>query len=253
MKLSSISDVHLSPSYPERFKLFSQFISSKEVQESDIVVLLGDIFDIMVGNKKQYINAYQEYFNQLGGLLENDKKIIIVEGNHDFHTGEVYHYYFKKNHPDKIHNYQHIKSHKVISVNNKKVYLGHGDVLDYKNEAYKRWKSIYSSKLFKVITNILIPYKLVDHLGHRASKNSKKRSRDTFNYEASKDLYREGFVNMLQEYDFDIALTGHTHIKEDYIKDGKKLLNNGFFPQTKSFIYLDENNESLITLEESLK
>ena len=58
---------------------------------------------------------------------------------------------------------------------------------------------------------------------------------------------------MLQEYDFDIALTGHTHIKEDYIKDGKKLLNNGFFPQTKSFIYLDENNESLITLEESLK
>lgn len=251
MKISSISDVHLSLRYPERFDLFFRFLRSKEVNTSDTIILLGDIFDIMIGNKLQYTKKYHDYFNELSKLLNSGKKLIVVEGNHDFHTEEIYKSFFEKNAASSIQNYEHIKYDKILKSDGFQLYIGHGDILDYRNTAYKRWKKIYSSQFFKIFTSYIIPFRLVEYLGDRASRNSKKRSRDSFNYEAAKEEYRNGFKAMIEKSNYDIVLTGHTHILEDYTLDGVKLLNNGFFPQTKSFIYIEHGNASVVSLEEN--
>ena len=251
MKLSSISDVHITPNNPERFNLFKKFCESKEVQESNIVVLLGDIFDIMIGNKKGYIRKYNEFFQLIGQLLKQDKKLYIVEGNHDFHTKELFYDYISKNFPEYINLLIHVKNETSILLNGKKIYVGHGDILDHKNDAFKRWKVIYSSKSFKFFVEKILPFSLVEYLGHRASRNSKKRSKSSFNYKEAQDKYRDGFHELVSKEEYDIVLTGHTHIKEDYTFKNTKLLNNGFFPSTKEFIYIDEQTSSLVKLEES--
>ena len=251
MKISSISDIHLSPHHPERFQLFYSFCKSKEVIDSDLVILLGDIFDAMTGNKAQYSKKYQQFFEALGELLEKDKKIMIVEGNHDFHTDKIYGNYFKKFHPQKTHNYTHINQDTIIKSFGKNIYVGHGDILDYKNEAYKKWKKIYTSGWFRYLISYVFPFWLIEFLGNRASKNSKKRSRDSFNIDESRKLYRDGFKDLIKNQTIDIALTGHTHIEENIIINEKRLLNNGFFPATKSFIYISENDQKLVTLTES--
>jgi UDP-2,3-diacylglucosamine pyrophosphatase LpxH len=95
MRLSSISDVHISPNFPERMEMFHRFCKSKIVKDSHIIVLLGDIFDHMAGQKLQYLSQYKEYFELLTTILNDGKKLIIVEGNHDFHTDQIYMNAFK--------------------------------------------------------------------------------------------------------------------------------------------------------------
>lgn len=253
MKISSISDVHLSKFYPERFRLFSQFCHSKEVQSSDVIILLGDIFDVMTGNKNQYILKYREFFDELGLLLQKGKKLIVVEGNHDFHTDKIYYNFFKKYYAQYIDNYSHVEADIIYEANNKKIYIGHGDVLDYKNDAYKKWKRIYTSKWFRFLVSYILPFWFIEMLGDRASKNSKKRSRDSFNVDSSRALYREGFQELIRNKSIDIALTGHTHIDENLLIDGKKLMNNGFFPATMSFVHITDNESTLVKLEGSSK
>lgn len=251
MKISSISDVHLSSVHPERFQLFYNFCHSKEVSNSDIVILLGDIFDVMTGNKKQYYKKYSEYFKALSMLLDQGKKLLVVEGNHDFHTEKIYSTYFLKNNPSNYHLYEHIKLDKILEADGKKIYIGHGDILDYKNEAYKKWKKIYSSKFFKFLVCYFLPFWFIEFLGKRASMNSKKRSRNYFDPERYRTLYRDGFIELIKSYNVDIAITGHTHIEEHEVIEQKTLLNNGFFPTSKKFIHIDNGKTNLITLEES--
>lgn len=244
MKLCSISDVHISPNYPERLELFKSFCHSKKVSESDVIVLLGDIFDHMAGQKKKYLKKYDDFFKILTELIRSGKRLIVVEGNHDFHTNEIFSHYFKENLSfEEYQRYQHLKDDDIITFSNTKVYIGHGDVLDYDNRAYKRWKSIYSSRLFEIIIKYLFPYFLIENLGRRASNNSKKRGSKTFNYKESEEKYREGFKLLSDKLEYDIAITGHTHIKDTFIYNNKLLLNNGFFPATKSFIYIELNHK----------
>ena len=65
MKIVSISDVHIKTTDDERAQILTSFLSSQDAKEADEIILLGDIFDLMVGNKFQYVDKYSEIFNRL--------------------------------------------------------------------------------------------------------------------------------------------------------------------------------------------
>ena len=48
--ICSISDVHVRSSTDERYISLLRFLDSPEVDSSHFIVLLGDIFDLMIGN-----------------------------------------------------------------------------------------------------------------------------------------------------------------------------------------------------------
>ena len=75
MKISSISDIHIYDDMDERAELLTKFLNSSEVTESDVVVLLGDIFDMMVGNKSQYLDKYKEILSEIKKICKNKKLI----------------------------------------------------------------------------------------------------------------------------------------------------------------------------------
>ena len=100
MSVVSFSDLYYSHKYPESKRVWNMFVSNQAVMSAETVVLLGDIFDLMIGGKTQYINYYNEFFNDLKRMIERGQKIIYVEGNHDFHLEKVFKVFLNKNNLD---------------------------------------------------------------------------------------------------------------------------------------------------------
>ena len=61
------------------------FLRHPEVRESDCIILLGDMFDFMMGEHQEYLNIFEKFFRELKKLLAEGKEIHFFEGNHDFH------------------------------------------------------------------------------------------------------------------------------------------------------------------------
>src|SRR5690606_25850253 len=126
-------------------------------------IFLGDIFDLMVGPKYQYLEEFKFFFDKITELAKLNKKIIYIEGNHDFHIKPVFE---KLNSP----NISVVKGAYQIEDSGKKILFEHGDELDFNNSSYKQWKKIYSSKIMELSLKYIFPYRMIRAIGNSASK-----------------------------------------------------------------------------------
>ena len=94
MKFAAISDIHVKTAGDKADVLLLAFLQNPEVQSSDVILLLGDIFDLMIGPHTQYFVRFQSYFDEIKSLLKKGKRICYIEGNHDFHIRELYKKFF---------------------------------------------------------------------------------------------------------------------------------------------------------------
>ncbi len=76
-----VADSHYSTKNPQFLKLL-QDISDKKIKTSQLI-LLGDIFDLLIGGIKETMEENQEAL-QLLNKLSDDLEIYYLEGNHDF-------------------------------------------------------------------------------------------------------------------------------------------------------------------------
>lgn len=246
MKFCSISDLHIKKDGDGPSSLLEKFVTSRQVQESDKIFFLGDIFDLMIGNKRQYIHIYHTFFQAILTLLDKNKEVYYIEGNHDFHLEEVMKSFFR-NKSSYSDNFHYIKETITKIENNKKFLFCHGHDLD-DNKAYHRWKNIYSSSSLKFFVNHILPFWVIKKIGDRASDNSKKRGRESFIYEKAKQKYREGAQRIISEKHIDYLIAGHTHIEENLTINDSVYINNGYPLEHKKFIYFDGEKMALIPL-----
>lgn len=231
MKIACISDVHAKLE-EDSYVLLNKFFNQKDTISSDKIFLLGDIFDLMVGEFSQYTSRYEEYFKNIKECLDRGQEVYVFEGNHDFHLEQVYYDYDKR--------IKYIKSNLRLSLNGKSYLFNHGDIVDVDNKAYERWKKIYSSKPFGFFLKYIIPYRLVLSLGDKASNNSRNRGKKTFNKEQFREKYRNGAMKIMKELDVDVLVCGHTHIQENYKKDAKNYINIGYPNESKEFLLISD-------------
>lgn len=248
MSIVTISDLHLKNNDQEAINLWKKFVFSKETAASQTIILLGDIFDLMIGGKSQYLDYYAFFFDSLKNLINSGKRIIYLEGNHDFHLERVFEEFIEKNNLDRK-KFIYRKDEFEMKVFEKNYLFCHGDIIDHKNESFKKWKKIYRSKILEFIVNRVLPFHVIKRVGARASKNSKRRNRVKFNYEESKEKYREGANFVLSDRYIDIVISGHTHIKDYYeTKNQKIYVNNGFPKRNKCFISIEKDGPRFVSL-----
>lgn len=232
-------------------KLFEAFCKSAYTQEASHVILLGDMFDILVGEHKEHFEKYRPFFTQIIQLLENRKKVIYLEGNHDFHIQKSFEDYIKEN-TQYSKNFTYMKSGENISLGEKTYRFCHGYEVDYNNESFKKWYKTYNSSSFKILVNKIIPYKWIDYIGEKASANSKKRGGKAFNFDFAKKKYIAGAKSFIDEIKVDGIICGHTHIQENYVYPDKTIyLNCGYPKKDKNFLYYSEGDFRFISLEVS--
>ena len=185
MKASFLSDLHIKKPGDEADMLFSLFVTSPEVEDSSHIFLLGDMFDALVGEHRQYFEKYDLFFSSIVEWLEQGKVVKYIEGNHDFHFEKSLKKYLKSK-TNKHTNFSYEIKGSSFNFEGTSFYYCHGYEVDYNNKYFKRWYSIYSSKIFKFVISYLVPFFIIELMTKKASEDSKKRGRKAFNYKEAK-------------------------------------------------------------------
>lgn len=236
MKIVAISDVHVKKPHDEADKLLLSFLNHSEVQSSDYIVFLGDIFDLMCGPHEEYAESYSHLFNLIEELHSKNKKIFFFEGNHDLHLERL----FEKVWAKKV---MTISQKPIIEeIDGKKYYFSHGDEHEVDNLSYHRYMKIVRSNPLKFVANHLMPYKVLKFIGERASKMSRKRGSRSFDADLVRETFRQG-VKQTTEGKFDFVLGGHSHVQDQYKIPGSEgtYLNNGYALHTRTFILIENH------------
>lgn len=236
MKIAFISDLHIKSVGDTAHKTLNKFFENPLVKECTDIYLLGDIFDLLVGDHHEHILEYKEVFISICEQLDSGKNVFYIQGNHDFRFEKQLLSFIKKNSQyDKNFNFL-VEGH-IREIDGKRVYICHGDEVDFYNNAFKRWKRVYTSEGFNFFVSRVLSYKALKHIGDWASGNSKSRGSKTFDKELAKQKYIEGAKALISKMQVAGVVSGHTHIEEHKIyKDGTFYINNGFPARDKKFI-----------------
>ncbi len=242
MKISAISDVHVKVPFDDADKALCRFLTHPLVVNSEYVILLGDIFDLMCGPHQEYIQKFSHIFDLIDGLRKKGIKVMYFEGNHDVHLERL----FKRRWP----NDEVILSQGPIieEIEGKSYYFSHGDEHEVDNLSYQKYKSLLLSPTLKFIANDVMPYLLLNYLGERASKISRKRGSKEYVEDIVKTRFREGVKKTTQgKYNF--ILGGHSHVQDCYeISESSIYLNNGYALKTKTFLLIENHLPSFALL-----
>ncbi|HXH31723.1 MAG TPA: UDP-2,3-diacylglucosamine diphosphatase [Bacteriovoracaceae bacterium] len=243
MKVSAISDIHIKDPGDDADRLLQAFLDHPQVRSSDYVMLLGDIFDLMCGPHDAYLKSFSHLFAKLKALQDQGTKVYFFEGNHDVHLEAL----FKKFWPAGD---LKPRQHPLIEeIEGKVYYFSHGDEHEVDNLSYQRYKSFILSPPLKFVADHLMPYAVLNFIGKRASKVSRKKGSRSFDAEAVRAKFREGVLKTTQgKYDF--VLGGHSHVQDQHkLPEGPGVyVNNGYALRTKTFILIDSHQVHFVPL-----
>lgn len=253
MKFSAISDVHVKASGDNAEILLLKFLRHPDVQSSDIIFLLGDIFDLMIGPHSQYFARFQNYFNELKKLLENGKQICYVEGNHDFHIRQLYKKFFQV-HKDLNPDLFKMAPSFTYENGGKKVFLAHGDTIELNNPGYRVFKAIVTSPPLRFYANNLMPHFLIKSVGEYSAEKSRKRNNKRYTTESDLTPVKENFRLSVETYHrkhpHDIFVLGHSHVKDYYESaNGFLYVNNGYAQHSGTFICIEDSAVRFVPLD----
>lgn len=248
MKFSAISDIHVKNSGDQAEVLLLAFLRNPDVQSSDVIFLLGDIFDLMIGPHSQYFVRYQTYFSEIRNLLSKGKKICYVEGNHDFHIRNLYSKFFQV-HKDLDTTLFSMSSSFEFFDSNKKMYFCHGDDMELGNQSYKVFKSIVTSFPLKYYANNLMPHFLIKSIGEYSAEKSRMRNNKRYSKESDltpvRDNFRLSAEVFFSKHPTEIIVCGHSHVKDHYVSpNGFEYVNNGYAQHSKTYISIEDGSIS---------
>lgn len=241
MKFVTISDVHIKDPGDENENLFLRFLHSREVKECDVIFLLGDIFDLVVGGHKQYRKKFSKVFDMLISLASSGKKIYQFEGNHDFHFKPLIDYL---NNTEIIEgSWEYYKAPLLQTVDNQKILFAHGDELERDNHSYQLYRWFIRSRLINNLANLYYRFEIVEGIGRYLSKKSRKRNIKNYGQSIDQENIKKRFRNHAlwarDFYNCDTYICGHSHCMDEWSSGKFTYLNNGYFPKTKCFFSYD--------------
>ena len=181
-----IADAHYPNHKKKDFLTLLNGIKNKTIECSQLI-LMGDIFDLLVGNSSYLKNRFKTEIKLLEDIAKN-KEVIYLEGNHDFNLSVI----FKKVKIIKI-NQQPL----IATYDNKKYALSHGDKYNM-SLSYQLYTKIVRNPF---ILQILPDYIAIKKLQQMSSKDICKDIKN-FNKVAQR---------IAKNYHVDYIVEGHYH------------------------------------------
>ncbi|MBI5360925.1 MAG: UDP-2,3-diacylglucosamine diphosphatase [Planctomycetes bacterium] len=190
-----ISDIHLSPEFPERTRKFISFLNSLKGNTAALYIL-GDLFDFWIGEDHLKLQEHKDAISALNNLSKSGVLIFFIKGNRDFYTDKKLEWQSGM----KILGENH-----SLSLDGTKIFLTHGDTIAIADKLYPTFRRLSRSKICAGIFGLL-PAKTKYRLAAKARKTSmdinagKKHSGIVKNKAAA--VFRKGF---------DVIICGHIH------------------------------------------
>lgn len=204
-----ISDIHLKTAEERNGKIllrFLRYLSERNPREIHLF-MLGDIFDLWVGGHSYFGNKFKDIIQALKDLKSAGARITFIEGNHDVHIEKYF---------EKIGVEVHVEA-QYYELDGFVVRCEHGDLINLNDEKYLKYRSIIRNPWVKPLGNI-IPGRVWDYVGNRASKKSRAKSGHyrVSNEDKLIEMIRNHIPFAYIEKPFDIIVSGHMHIFDDY-------------------------------------
>jgi UDP-2,3-diacylglucosamine hydrolase len=200
-KVYFISDAHLGLGTKEQErkkedKLLSFF--EKIASDANSIYILGDLFDAWFEYKTVIPKGFHRILSKLDELVQNNIQIHYLAGNHDYWMND----YFTeeigiKTYPDAF----------EIDIDEKKIYLHHGDGLANNDNGYLILKKIFRNPVNIKLYKLLHP-DLAIKIARNFSKTSRKHSGNK--HFGEEDGMKKAAAKKIEE-GYDIVIMGHRH------------------------------------------
>lgn len=192
-----MSDMHLDPNRPDITQLFIDYLSTHG-PEADAVYLLGDIFEVWLGDNVS-LDDHQEVISCLKALSKTTP-VYSMRGNRDFLLGKAF---------EAASGTQLLNDPQVVNLYDTPTLITHGDLLCTDDVNYQRYRKIATNKLVQWLALNLIP-------------NSKKRKIAADMRAASKraqsektgdimDVNNDEVMRWFTQHNVARIIHGHTH------------------------------------------
>ncbi|MBK9294590.1 MAG: UDP-2,3-diacylglucosamine diphosphatase [Oligoflexia bacterium] len=206
-----ISDVHLKKMASPQGEAILALLKRAQ-SECSLFIILGDLFDMWLGDGEYFKNKYSELIAEFKKLKSFGCRVIYFEGNHDLHL--------KKFWQDELGFEVYDKPYK-FEFGGLKIWAEHGDEINRKDRDYLFLRWFLRTPLLRfLIYNV--PSKIVGLIGERSSNMSRQYTSTLDN--KSLEIFRDYALRLAELEDFDLIIAGHSHLQDDYefIVSGKK-------------------------------
>jgi len=183
-----LSDLHI-----EEDGEIDKFLRFIKRNDADAIFLIGDIFEFLAYDNSECIKKYEEVIKELRDVSLKGRKVVFVEGNHDFAL-----------------NGRFVSESKIeisrreykFDLDGKRVVLVHGDVF-FMNRVFR--KILRSSLIEKMVKSM--PEAVVMKIGFWFSSLGKNRRKIV-----KKEMVERQRRYLMRRYgDVDILVCGHLH------------------------------------------
>ncbi len=206
-----VSDLHLTGPEDPKTQLFAHFL--KSLLESDAtrpsaLFLVGDIFDLWVGDHEFFTSRFKTIVTAVSSLIRAGVEVHYFEGNHDLHLTK----FWATEIGAKVH-----KESGEFRIGSLNVRVEHGDLINPEDHGYLFLRRLLRSAPVRFLS-MNLPEVAVGFIGERASRASRNYTSTAKSKpsESIRALIRSHAKKQNAVSPFDIIVTGHVHVADDY-------------------------------------
>jgi len=229
-----LADVHLkvNDAGAETREAFVRFLRKIDPNETERVIILGDLFDFWFEYRHVIFSGYFEVLCALHDLQRANVKLDLICGNHDFWAGR-----FLKNHlnidihPDQLR----------ITLGNQKLLFIHGDGINPKDWVYRFYKKFARNPLVVAAFRLIHPdwaIKIAQAISHRSRA---LRAADDPAQSDEAQAIRAFAERELAKQKLDAIICGHSHHPEQCDFDSGTYYNTGDWLEARTYLIWDND------------
>lgn len=247
MSVHLLSDLHIRSENDPIYHATLEILRTR-VHSGDIVVLAGDIFDLLIGGKIAMAEPYTDFFATLKEFGRKNVRVEYIEGNHDFLLSRLFR--------DSPH--VRISLNAVeFDRNGKKFHIVHGDTIDRCDFGYLALRTFFRSPIMKTIVRVT-PGQWLKRFGEWSSRLSQTKNprllEDAAPHrrETLRRTYRNYAAQKITE-GFDFVVAGHCHDRDEmkFHVNGREghYMNIGYPRVHRSYVFWNETSPTLERVE----
>lgn len=191
------SDLHITSDQDLRGQRFLQLLKIIEKSSAEALVLVGDVFDFILGSNRFYRRKFTAFGEGLERVAQSGTRVIFIEGNHEYDLKKL--------------DWQGVefvdeRDFILTLKQGTKLAFTHGDQV-YAPKAYQHFRKVVKSRWFLNSVRF-IPGPLMDWLALRGSHAS--RSQDQY-----RTIDHGAILSAMEKWlpkDVDYGVFGHFHV-----------------------------------------
>ena len=201
---------------------------------------MGDLFDVWIEYRRVVPKGFVRVLGKLAELTDSGIPIYFFVGNHDMWMKG----YFEEELGIPVY-----YEPQEITLNNKKLFIGHGDGLGPGDKGYKRMKKVFSNKLMQFLFRWIHPDLGLRFAQYLSLKNRLISGDEDKKYDGPDSEWLVHYCRKkLETKDIDYFVFGHRHMPLDIeLPKNARYINLGDWIEYNTYAIFDGNILTLTT------